>query len=328
MCSSTQSALHAYLKGVLGRLRLISFTNPSPCRIFTVLPLITLYQGHLEYKGGLSLIKPVFSGATYPWHPPSNSLIPLKMELSRKLKVFVFMTKSKKLKTPCGISYMCCACINPWVFYTEMLIIIIVLEHFYLPKRLPLHLLSYHGKRAMRENRSCSRKGKKNSNVFRKAPSFFIQTNFSWLQCGEKTSMDLPLFPGSCYKQTHKGHLSSTVLWRIEMKRWILRSWSFLFVCLNSYRSCSVKTGFLSLPLNGTCLLALWHHLRIHTAPLQVKVKSLQVSEGARVGFKMAFPFEAVESLIDFLCAACQHKVFLDKSKMCTWKWSPQLFCN
>lgn len=69
--------------------------------------------------------------------PPLNTLIPLKMDVSRKLKIFVFMTKSKKLKTPCGTSYMCCACIKPWVFYTEMLIIIIVLEHFYLPKHLP-----------------------------------------------------------------------------------------------------------------------------------------------------------------------------------------------
>lgn len=42
-----------------------------------------------------------------------------------------------------------------------------------------LHLLSCHGKRAMRENRGCSRKGKKNSNLFRKAPSVFLQTNFS-----------------------------------------------------------------------------------------------------------------------------------------------------
>lgn len=143
---------------------------------------------------------------------------------------------------------------------------------------------------------------------------------------GKKTSMDLPLFACSCYKQTHEGHLGSTVLWRIEMKGWILRGWYFLFVWLNSNRSFSVKTGFLSLPLNGTCLLALWHRLRIHRAPLQVKVKLLQVSEGARAGFKTAFPFEGIESFLDFHCAASQHKVFPDKSKICTWKWSPHLF--
>lgn len=189
------------------------------------------------------------------------------------------------------------------------------------------HLLFYHGKRAIRENRSCIRKGKKNSNFFRKASPYFIQI-FSWLQCGGKKSMDLALFPSPWYKHTHEGNLSSTVLWRTEMKGWILRSWYFLFVWLNSNRCCSVKTGFLFLPLNGTCLLALWHHLRIHTAPLQVKVKSLQVSEGARVGFKIAFPFEAIESFLDFQCAASQHKVFPDKRKMCTWKRNLQLFCS
>lgn len=238
------------------------------------------------------------------------------------------MTKSKKLKTPCGTSYMCCACINPWVFYTEMLIIIIVLEHFYLPKRLPCTCSPTMEREQWERTEAASGKGRKIVTSLEKHHQFFFKQIFSWLQCGEKTSMDLPLFPCSWYKHTHEGHLSSTVLWRIEMKGWILRSWYFLFVWLNSNRSCSVKTDFLSVPLNGTCSLALWHQLRVHTAPLQVKVKSLQVSEGARAGFKTAFPFEATESFLDFQCAASQHEVFPDKSKMGTWKWSPQLFSS
>lgn len=64
--SSPWSALHVYLKGVLGRLRLMPFINPSLCRIFTLLPLITVYKGHLQYKGGLCLVKPVLSGASHP----------------------------------------------------------------------------------------------------------------------------------------------------------------------------------------------------------------------------------------------------------------------
>lgn len=67
-------------------------------------------------------------------------------------------------------------------------------------------------------------------------------------------------------------------------------------------------------------LLALRHHLRIDMTPLQFKVKSLQVSEGARAGFKTAFPFEAIESLIDCQLDASQHKFFSDKSRKCTRK--------
>lgn len=61
-----RSALHAYLKSVLGRLRLVPFINPSLCITFIMLLVITIYQGHLQYQGGLSLVKPVLSGASHP----------------------------------------------------------------------------------------------------------------------------------------------------------------------------------------------------------------------------------------------------------------------
>lgn len=98
---------------------------------------------------------------------------------------------------------MCCACINPWVFYTEMLIIIIVLEHFYLPKRLP-RTCSPTMEREQWENRSCIRKGKKNCNLFRKAPSVFIQ-NFSWLQSGEKQAWIFYSLPAHIISKLMKG---------------------------------------------------------------------------------------------------------------------------
>jgi len=48
-----------------------------------------------------------------------------------------------------------------------------------------LHLLSCCGKRAMRENRNCSKKAKKNRNLFRKAPLIFLQTNFRLASVGK-----------------------------------------------------------------------------------------------------------------------------------------------
>lgn len=113
------------------------------------------------------------------------------------------MTESKKLKTPCGTSCMCCACINPWVFYTEMLIIIIVLEHFYLPKRLPCTCSPTMEREQWETTEAASGKGRKIVTSLEKHHQFLFKQIFSWLQCEEKTSLDLLLFPSSCYKQIH-----------------------------------------------------------------------------------------------------------------------------
>lgn len=85
-----------------------------------------------------------------------------------------------------------------------MLIIIIVLEHFYLPKRLPC-TCSPTMEREQWENGSCIRKGKKNSNLFRKAPSVFIQNFFLPSVRGKKQARIFHTLPAHVVSKFMKG---------------------------------------------------------------------------------------------------------------------------
>lgn len=80
-----------------------------------------------------------------------------------------------------------------------------------------LHLLSCHGKRAMRENRGCSRKGRKKCSLFRKAPSVFLQTNLLLVSVWGETSTAPPLFPCSWMWAN---------LWRASQLYSSLKSWN------------------------------------------------------------------------------------------------------
>lgn len=168
------------------------------------------------------------------------------------------MSESKELKTPCGTSRMCCACKNPWVFYTEMLIIIIVLEHLYLPKRLPCTCSPAMERERWERTEAAAGKGKKIVIFLQKLHQFFFKPFFPCSQCGEKQVQLFHCFLVHGRKQSFEGHLSSTVLWRTEKKGWILRSYSFLFGWAGTG---SVKTYFLSLSPMGTCSLTWWHQL-------------------------------------------------------------------
>lgn len=122
-------ALYTTLKDVLGRLGLVLFMKhfadyPQCFLSHSTLPRTSLMQGR---------IKPGQATTSQGYYlPPAKGNCNIK-----DISIYGMMTESKELKTPCGTSCMCCARKNPWVFYTEMLIIIIVLECLYLPKRLP-----------------------------------------------------------------------------------------------------------------------------------------------------------------------------------------------
>lgn len=152
------------------------------------------------------------------------------------------MTESKELKTPCGTSCMCCARKNPWVFYTEMLIIIIVLEHLYLPKRLPCTCSPAIERQQWERTEAAAGKGGKNVASLEKLNQFFFKQIFYWSQCGEKQAQLLHSFLAHGCEQTCEEHLNSIALWKAEIKGWIPGSW--YFVWLSRHRSCCVKTSF------------------------------------------------------------------------------------
>lgn len=125
---------------------------------------------------------------------------PPKFWILQKIKaisIYARMTESKELKTPCGTPYMCCACRNPWVFYTEMLIIIIVLEHLYLPKRLPCTCSPAMEREQWERTEAAAGKGRKIVTSLEKLHQFFFKQIFPWPPCGGKPSMAPPLFPCS-----------------------------------------------------------------------------------------------------------------------------------
>lgn len=104
------------------------------------------------------------------------------------------MTVRKELKTPCGISYMCCAFRSPWVFHTEMFIIIIVLEHLYLPKRLPCTCSPAMEREQWERTEAAARKGRKLVTSLEKLQQFFFKQILSWPQCEEKQARLLHCF--------------------------------------------------------------------------------------------------------------------------------------
>lgn len=236
---STPWALHTTLKDVLGRLGLVLFikyfAEYSQCfPSYSTMPRASLMQGR---------IKPGQATTSQGYYlPPPQKKILYNIE---DISIYDMMTESKELKTPCGTSCMCCACTNPWLFYTEMLIIIIVLEHLYLPKRLPCTCSPAMEREQWERTQAAAGKGGKIVASLEKLHQLFFKQIFYWFQCGEKQAQLLHCFLAHGREQTCEGHFSSTALWKAETKRWIPRSWHFVW--LSRHRSCCVKTFFPSL---------------------------------------------------------------------------------
>lgn len=174
---SPPSALHTKLpqapKGCAGEAEAGAVHKSEPLQnIPDTSSPIPLRQGHLGRKGGLTLVTPVLPGIL----PPPKSMFEILQKI-KAISIYDMMNESKELKTLCGTSYMLCMQKPLGILHRNV-------DYNYSTrtslsaKVSALHLLSCHGKRAMRENRDCSRKGKKNSNLFRKAPSIFLQTIF------------------------------------------------------------------------------------------------------------------------------------------------------
>lgn len=185
------SALRTNLKDVLGCADTVHKSKPWQS-IPKASSLIPLHRGHLGCKGGLSLVKPVL-----PRDITSHRSPPKKFWILQKIKaisVYDMMTVRKELKTLCGISYMCCAFRSPWVFHTEMFIIIIVLEHFYLPKRLPCTCSPAMEREQWERTEAAARKGRKIVTSLEKLHQFFFKQVLSWPQCEEKQARLLHCF--------------------------------------------------------------------------------------------------------------------------------------
>lgn len=133
-------------------------------------------------------------------------------------------------------------------------------------KESALHLLSYHGKRVVSENRDSSRKGKRNNNQhFRKCSVSFLQINYFLASVWGKTSMTPPCFSTHGYKYCCEIHLSSSALWRSSGGGCDLRSWRLL--CTDW----AMPTLALSILLVGMHLLVVGRQLEADMTPLELK---------------------------------------------------------
>lgn len=219
LCSSSIASLTHKPKGSAGEAEAHAVPKSKPLySIPEACSLIPLCQGHLGCKGGLSLIKPVLS-RDISYYPPKKCW---DLQQVKPMSIYEMKTESKELKSPCGTSCMCCACRNPWVFYTEMLIIIIVLEHLYLPKHLPCTCSPAMEREQWERTEAAAAKGRKIVTFSEQLHQFFFKQYFLGLCVGKNEHGSFTVFLLTYISNLVKG---ISALQFFEELKWKDRSW-------------------------------------------------------------------------------------------------------